>query len=178
VHQAGNAMFAWTIARELGLDLDQVAKALEQFSIPGGRGALSQHPGLTVLDDCYNANPQSFSTTISLAQELRKGRRLVFVAGSMRELGEQAPALHAQVAGQLAELAPEVLALVGDFVAAFAPYRAGFAGELVEAADPLELAPRLAERLRPDDLVVLKASRGVALERILPVLVARTAATA
>lgn len=167
-HQAGNAMFAWAIAKELGLDLDQVAAALGAIVIPGRRGALSELAGLTVLDDCYNANPQSFATTMALAGELRKGRRLVFIAGSMRELGEHSAELHAQVADQLAELAPEVLGLVGDFVPAFRRHRARFAGEILEGVDPLELGPRLAPRLQAGDLVVLKASRGVALERILP----------
>lgn len=177
-HQAGNAMFAWAIARELGLDLDAVAVALEQFNVPGGRGELAQSGGLTIVNDSYNANPQSFATAIALAQELRPGRRLVFVAGSMRELGAHATVLHREVAGWLAALEPELLALVGDFVTAFAPYRDRFAGRLIEAADADTMAPLLAARLGGDELVVLKASRGMTLERILPAILARAAATA
>ena len=172
-HQAGNAMFVWAAARELGLDLGKVARALERFTTPGGRGELSRHGGLTVLNDSYNANPESFRTAIALAEGLRPGRRLVFVAGSMRELGAHAPALHAEVAGELAALNPEILALVGDFVPAFARYRAQFSGRLVEAPDAETLGPLLAERMRGDELLVLKASRGVALERILPAILSR-----
>ena len=174
-HQAGNAMFVWAAARELGLDLDSVAAALERTPTVAGRGELVQHGALTVLNDCYNANPESFASAIAMAQSLRAGRRLVFVAGSMRELGDHAPALHARVAEQLAALQPEVLALVGDFVPAFAPHRAAYAGRLVEAATAEELAPLLAGRLSGNELLVLKASRGVALERILPVILARFA---
>jgi len=177
-HQAGNAMFAWGVARELGLDLDAVAKALESFIIPGGRGELKQHGALTVLNDGYNANPQSFASVIALAQEMRAGKTLVFVAGTMRELGDHAPALHAEVAAQLAELRPELLALVGEFVPAFAPYRAAFAGRLLEAPDAETMGPLLAERLKGDELVVLKGSRGVTLERILPAILPRAATTA
>lgn len=177
-HQAGNAMFAWGVARELGLDLDRVAKALEDFTIPGGRGELKQHGALTVLNDGYNANPQSFASVIALAKEMRAGRTLVFVAGTMRELGEHAPALHAEVAAQLAELRPELLALVGEFVPAFAPYRADFAGRVLEAPDAESMGPLLAERLKGDELVVLKGSRGVTLERILPAILPRAATTA
>ena len=81
-----------------------------------GRGELSQHGALTILNDGYNANPQSFASAMALAQGMRAGRRLVFVAGTMRELGDASAALHAEVATELAALAPEVLALVGDFV--------------------------------------------------------------
>jgi len=175
-HQAGNAMFAWAVARELKLDLDAAAEALQQFVVPGGRGELSQHGGLTIVNDSYNANPQSFATAIALAQELRPGRRLIFVAGTMRELGTHAEALHAEVAGWLAALEPELLALVGEFVPAFAPYRDRYAGRLIEAPDAISLGPVLAEQLRGDELVVLKGSRGVTLERILPSILARAAA--
>lgn len=177
-HQAGNAMFAWAIARELGLDLDSAAKALEGFAIPGGRGELKQHGALTVLNDGYNANPQSFQSAIALAQALRPGRRLVFVAGTMRELGEHAAPLHAEVAATLAAMEPELLALVGEFVPAFAPFRERFAGRLLEAPDAETLGPLLASRLVGDELVVLKGSRGVALERILPSILPPAATTA
>jgi UDP-N-acetylmuramoyl-tripeptide--D-alanyl-D-alanine ligase len=97
----------------------------------------------------------------------------VFVAGTMRELGAQSPVLHAQVARELVDLEPDLLAAVGDFVPALEPYQAQLGDRLVTAADPLALAPLLGGRLRGDEVVVLKASRGVALERILPALTAR-----
>jgi UDP-N-acetylmuramoyl-tripeptide--D-alanyl-D-alanine ligase len=168
-------MFAWALVRELDLDRDAAAHALGTFTIPGGRGELMQHDGLTIVNDGYNANPQSFATAIALANELRAGRRLVFVAGSMRELGAHAEVLHREVAGWLAALEPELLALVGDFVPAFAEYRANYAGRLLEAPDADTLGPLLADRLRGDEVVVLKGSRGVTLERILPAILARAA---
>ena len=174
-HQAGNAMFAWAVARELNLDLDAAARALESFAVPGGRGELTQHGALTILNDSYNANPQSFGSAISLAGDLRAGRRLVFVAGTMRELGTESVALHAEVARELAALEPELLALVGEFVPAFAPWRGRYAGRLIEAPDAEAMAPQLAAHLRGDELVVLKGSRGVTLERILPAILHRAA---
>ncbi|MES2124162.1 MAG: UDP-N-acetylmuramoyl-tripeptide--D-alanyl-D-alanine ligase [Gemmatimonadota bacterium] len=174
-HQAGNAMFAWAVARELGLDLRAAARALESFSVPGGRGELAQHGALTLLNDSYNANPQSFRSAIELARELRPGRRLVFVAGTMRELGAESTALHREIAGELATLEPELLALVGDFVPAFAPWREQFRGRLLEAPDAEAMGPLLAGALRGDELLVLKGSRGVTLERILPAILPRAA---
>jgi UDP-N-acetylmuramoyl-tripeptide--D-alanyl-D-alanine ligase len=173
LHQADNAVRVWALVEALGLDREESAAALERFSIPGGRGELLQEGGLTILNDCYNANPQSFRAAIATASALRGDRRLVFVAGTMRELGEDAPALHREIAEALVDLHPELIAAVGDFVPALEPYAGALRHRLVTAPDPLALAPLLTERLRGDEIVVLKASRGVALERILPALKAR-----
>jgi UDP-N-acetylmuramoyl-tripeptide--D-alanyl-D-alanine ligase len=172
-HLAENAMLAWTMARQLELEPAAVADALGRFTLPGGRTELRQQGGLTVLNDSYNANPQSFQAAIETARELRRGRRLVFVAGTMRELGPDAERLHLEVARSLVELAPDLLAAVGEFVPALAPWRAQLGERLVTAPDALSIGPLVAERLRGDEVVVLKASRGVALERILPHLLAR-----
>jgi UDP-N-acetylmuramoyl-tripeptide--D-alanyl-D-alanine ligase len=127
---------------------------------------------LSVLNDSYNANPASFRAAIELARALRGGRRLVFVAGTMRELGEASPALHAEIASLLVTLQPDLLGAVGDFVEALAPYRARLGDRLITAPDAGALGPLLAARLQGGELVVLKGSRGVALERVLPDLAA------
>src|SRR4051794_2382148 len=173
LHQADNAMRAWAVGEELGIEPPRLADALERFSIPGGRGELIQEGNLTILNDCYNANPQSFRAAIATAAALRGDRRLVFVAGTMRELGHDSQTLHREIAEALVDLHPELLAAVGDFVPALAPFAGALRHRLVTAADPLSLAPLLAQHLRGDEVVVLKASRGVALERILPALKAR-----
>jgi UDP-N-acetylmuramoyl-tripeptide--D-alanyl-D-alanine ligase len=172
LHQADNAVRVWAVVEALRLDRDAACRALETFALPGGRGELLQHGELTILNDSYNANPQSFRAVIATAAALRHGRRLVFVAGTMRELGAEAPELHREIAGALVELAPDLLGAVGDFVPALASYAAELGDRLVTAPDPLALGPLLAPRLRGDEVVVLKASRGVALERILPALTA------
>lgn len=173
-HLVSNAMLAWAVAEESGLDLRAAAAALATLALPGGRSEVVRLGGLTVLNDCYNANPQSFASAIATAKAMRQDRRLVFVAGTMRELGAESERLHAQVAEQLVLLKPDLLAAIGEFVAPLEAHRAALGDRLLTAADPIELAPRLAARLAGDELVVLKASRGVALERILPLLAAPT----
>jgi UDP-N-acetylmuramoyl-tripeptide--D-alanyl-D-alanine ligase len=170
LHQADNAARVWAAVESLGLDREAAGRALERFAIPGGRGDLLETGGLTILNDCYNANPQSFRAAIATARALRGGRRLVFVAGTMRELGADAAALHAEIAAELVALQPELLAAVGDFVPALAPYAARLGDRLVVAPDPPALGPLVAARLRGGEIVVLKASRGVALERMLSAL--------
>jgi UDP-N-acetylmuramoyl-tripeptide--D-alanyl-D-alanine ligase len=172
-HQAANAMLAFTVGEVLGVAPDRMARALETLELPGGRGELIQVGRLTILDDSYNANPGSFRAAIDLARTLRAGRRLVFVAGTMRELGPHSAALHREIAGQLAALRPDLLAGVGEFSPALAPYRDTLGDRLLLADDPLELAPKLTQALRGEELIVLKGSRGVALERLIPDLVTR-----
>ena len=174
-HQGVNSLFAWGVARELGLDLDHAARALAAVHLPGGRGEVVQAGRLTIVNDCYNANPASFRTVIEIARRMREGRRLVFVAGTMRELGPGAAREHHLVAEALVGLEPDLLAVVGDFVPALEPWASILGDRLVSAEDAPALAPKLAALLRGDELVVLKASRGVALERILPAITSRAA---
>jgi len=173
LHQADNAVRVWAAVQALQMDKVKAAQALERFALPSGRGELLQEGGLTIFNDCYNANPQSFRAAIETARTLRGNRRLVFVAGTMRELGQASSELHGEVARALVELEPDLLAAVGEFLPALAPYASRLGDRLVTAADPVGLAPLLSERLKGNEVVVLKASRGVALERILPALQAR-----
>jgi UDP-N-acetylmuramoyl-tripeptide--D-alanyl-D-alanine ligase len=169
-HQASNAMFAWTLVRELDLDRVAAAHALSDLVLPSGRGDLIQSGELTLLNDSYNANPVSFRAAIHTAKSMRTGRRLVFVAGTMRELGAESAALHAEIAALLVELDPELLAVIGEFGPALAPYAERLGNRLLVAEDAPTLAQPLAARLTGSELVILKASRGVALERIIPAL--------
>ncbi len=174
-HLAANAMLVWAVAIHLGLDPRAVGRALERLEVPGGRGQVMEAGGFTILNDCYNANPLSFRAAIATAQAMRAGKRLVFVAGTMRELGAESTALHAQIARDLVALKPELLAAVGEFVPALEAHRAELGGRLVVAADVPALGAALSARLEGGELVVLKASRGVALERIIPLLTPRAA---
>lgn len=169
-HQAGNAMLAWSLVRELDLDRRAAAQALSSLEIPGGRGEILEAGGFTIVHDAYNANPSSFRAAMATARAMRAGRRLVFVAGSMRELGTDAPRLHREIAEGLVALEPDLLAVVGEFVPALGSSALRLGDKVLAAADPLELGPKLAQRLQGGELIFLKASRGVALERILPFL--------
>jgi len=172
-HQAANAMLVWVMAEELGLEPGAVAEALKSLRIPGGRGEVIEAGGLTIVHDAYNANPASFLAAIATARAMRGGRRLVFVAGTMRELGAEAARHHAAVAAALVGLEPDLLAAVGEFVPPLELYRARLGDRLLTAPDAPALGPLLQSRLRGDELVFLKASRGAQLERILPFLTGR-----
>ena len=168
--QAHNALLAWTLGRDLGLDPSGMATALAAAVLPGGRGELLRNGRLTVLNDSYNANPASFRAAIATAAAMRGGRRLVFVAGTMKELGPDSARYHREIAEALVVLAPDLLVAVGDFVPALAEERKALGQRLLTAPDAAAAGPALKARLNGDELVILKASRGAALERILPYL--------
>jgi UDP-N-acetylmuramoyl-tripeptide--D-alanyl-D-alanine ligase len=169
-HIAANATLAWALVDELSLEPIKAAAALEDVRLPGGRSEVRQEGGFTILDDCYNANPESFRATIATISRMRHPGRIVWVVGTMRELGGQAPAYHAEVAKALVDSGPDLVAGLGEFTAPLEDLRSRLGHRLVTAPSVPELAQALGPRLHPGDLVVLKASRGVALEGILPYL--------
>jgi len=143
--------------------------ALAGVSLPKGRGTLLQLGGITVIDDSYNANPASLRAALEFAAwyAARESRPLVVVVGTMLELGAESAKLHWAAAREIAALHPTLVAAVGDFVPAFEPERNRLGTRLLTAADAEALGPKLAEALQGDEVVLLKASRGVALERVL-----------
>ncbi len=173
LHQVDNAMIALAVAREAGggVDLKAAVAALATVQIPAGRGGLVSKGSLTIMDDSYNANPDSILAALetALTYAARRRRPLVVVLGSMLELGPESARLHAFVADELMSYlpAPEVVAAVGDFVPAFARYREALGERLITAPDAETLGPLLKRALRGNEIVLLKASRGVALERVL-----------
>lgn len=175
-HQAVNALLAWAVGQATGVPPTAAGQALASVTIPGGRGEVQQLGALTLVNDSYNANPSSFLAAIDLARRMRDRRPLVFVAGTMRELGADAATYHREVAEALVALAPDLLCAVGEFVPALAPWAARLGDRLLTAPDAPALAAPLASRLAGRELVVLKASRGVALERIIPAIASRAAA--
>lgn len=168
-HQIENAMLALAAAREAGVAPARAVAALAAARIPGGRGTVLERAGLTIVDDTYNANPASLRRALEFAHWLagRRRRPLVVVVGSMLELGPESARLHAAAAREIVALAPALVAAVGEFVPAFEAYRPVLRERLLVAPDAEALGPRLKAALPGNAVVLLKASRGVALERVL-----------
>jgi UDP-N-acetylmuramoyl-tripeptide--D-alanyl-D-alanine ligase len=121
-----------------------------------------------VLVDCYNANPPSVRAALDLLAE-RAGGRKVAVLGSMLELGSASAALHAEVLRHALSLRLDLVVATGAFAAA----ASGIRDQRIVTADDWKSAyPALRDRLAGDEVVLVKASRGVALEGMLPLLAA------
>ena len=169
-HMVANALVALAIADCVGVPLADAARAMGQARLPAGRSEVLELGGMTVVNDCYNANPASFAAALDLLAAVRAGRRAVVVAGTMRELGAASRQLHDAVAERIVAARPDVVAAVGDFGAPFEALKGKPKFRLVTGATPEAVAPRLAALLKPGDVVLLKASRGVQLERLIPLL--------
>jgi UDP-N-acetylmuramoyl-tripeptide--D-alanyl-D-alanine ligase len=170
-HNARNLLLALAVALELGV----APAALSDLTVevPGGRNRRLQLGGVTVLDETYNASPEAMLAALDLlaSQPLAVGAARYAVLGTMLELGESSLALHRQVAERARNLGLEGLVIVdgGAEGAAMLEAAAGLE-RLVRVARPEEALEPLLGWLRPGDALLLKASRGVALERLLPLL--------
>jgi UDP-N-acetylmuramoyl-tripeptide--D-alanyl-D-alanine ligase len=166
-HNARNLLLALAVARELGLPL----AALEpwQVMVPGGRSRRLQLGEISVLDETYNASPEAVLAALALLD--RQPGRHFAVLGTMLELGDQSVALHRSVAERAVQLGLDGLVLVAGGPEGEAMLAAAAAlPRLQRVESPEAAAAVVAEWLRPGDQLLLKASRGVALERALPLL--------
>ena len=171
-HNARNLLLALAVAERLQVPADAL-QALA-VTLPGGRarrvaltGALA---GVTVLDETYNASPEAVLASLELLAA-QPGGRTFAVLGTMLELGDRSLALHRAVGERARALGLEGLVVVAPDAEAEA-LLAGAAGLplLQRAATPEAAADPLRQWLQPGDHLLLKASRGVALERLLPLL--------
>lgn len=174
-HQAANAMLALATAQACGVPLADAAAGLAAMSVPSMRGTLEPLGPALLLNDAYNANPPSMRAALALLGEVGRGRQRVAILGSMRELGAQSALQHEAVARAALESSADVIVGVGDFSAAFGAVAASDP-RVVTSADLESLWPLLEPRLQRDAVILLKASRGMRLERLIPQLTTWAAA--
>jgi UDP-N-acetylmuramoyl-tripeptide--D-alanyl-D-alanine ligase len=169
-HQIENLLLALAVARELKLDLSEVATALDDVRLPPGRCEVLTYGKRTILQDAYNSNPGSLRALLKTAAAMRKDRPLVVVLGTMLELGGESAALHAEMADCVMESKPHIVAVMGEFVPAFERFSEKLDDRLIIAPDAESLGHSVAKRLSGDELVLVKGSRGVHLEDAMPYL--------
>jgi UDP-N-acetylmuramoyl-tripeptide--D-alanyl-D-alanine ligase len=168
-HNLRNAMLAIAVAQRCGISIEDAARGMATTPALSMRSAWLEVGTLRVLNDAYNANPASAREALRLLASLDTQRQRVVVLGTMRELGPQAPALHVDVARRALETPAAIIAGIGDFATALRSVAPNDA-RVVTAGDVDDLWPQLESRLARDAVVLLKASRGVKLERMMPLL--------
>jgi UDP-N-acetylmuramoyl-tripeptide--D-alanyl-D-alanine ligase len=166
-HNIYNALAAVTVAMDRGLSLEEAAAALALLTPSDKRGQVLEVAGATVINECYNSNPRALDFVVdALAGMPTKGRRIV-VAGEMLELGPATDELHRHAGEHMAERGIDVVVGVrgaAQHIVNSASAR-GTRAEFVET--PEAAGEWLAREIKPGDLVLLKASRGVKLEKAL-----------
>jgi UDP-N-acetylmuramoyl-tripeptide--D-alanyl-D-alanine ligase len=166
-HNVRNALLALAIGRAWGVDDAEAVEALALLKPSGMRAEFHHFGGLTVIADCYNSNPASVEAALDLLTSIpRRGGRVV-VLGSMLEMGAASDALHEDVAKSIASHELDLIVATGAFADPFRNLQSRLGDRLIVADDPIAAYARIESRIEGNEVVLLKASRGVALERLL-----------
>jgi UDP-N-acetylmuramoyl-tripeptide--D-alanyl-D-alanine ligase len=164
-----NALAAAAVGYIIGLPAQQIKQALEDFRpIPGRMNVFQTENGIHIIDDTYNANPDSMKVAIGTLQTLSANHRRIFIAGDMLELGDQSKALHKQVGELAAAAGIGRIYITGEFAAAVAngAQDAQMNGRYIFTGSKDEILEDLKHFLKPGDWVLIKGSRGMAMEDI------------
>jgi UDP-N-acetylmuramoyl-tripeptide--D-alanyl-D-alanine ligase len=166
LHNLRNAMLALAVAHECGVSYEDAAEGIAGMPQPKMRSAWEQVGNVTLINDAYNANPGSTRAAIELLKGTGSGRQRVIVLGTMRELGAASEQCHADIAGLALASGADIVAGIGEFASALE--KQNERERVITAPDVEDLWPRLEARLQRDAIILLKASRGVQLERLVP----------
>jgi UDP-N-acetylmuramoyl-tripeptide--D-alanyl-D-alanine ligase len=169
IHNLRNAALALTVAKEFGIAAADAARGIAAMPQPSMRSAVAPLGKAVLLNDAYNSNPGSARAALDLLRAVGGGRQRVAVLGTMRELGAHTARAHREVAEAALSGGIDLISGIGEFAGtlrALAPSD----DRVITANDVDDLWPLLAPRLKGDAAILLKASRGVKLERLVPLL--------
>ena len=169
-HNLMNALAALACVEALEGDLSSAVERLAGVPTVAGRLTRQALDGCTLIDDSYNANPTSLAAALEVFQKTECAGRRVAVIGDMLELGEQGPALHAQAGRRIAEAGFDLLITVGSLSRHLleAAREAGVPTAVTWAFDDSEAAGEFVRKIiHPGDLILVKGSRGMQMEKIL-----------
>ncbi len=179
-HQVSNALVAAAVGRAVGMDVGDVAEALSAAAAASKwRMEITERAdGVTIINDAYNANPESMRAALQALAVIGQGRRTWAVLGEMAELGELGQSAHDQLGRLVVRLGVDRLIVVGQAARALhlgAHLEGSWGGESEIVDDVGAALAVLAEELEPGDVVLVKASRSVGLERVAAGLLASPA---
>lgn len=169
-HAVSDALLALAVADLLGMAPRDAVRGLAQTRTAAMRGQIRRIGDLTVIVDCYNANPQSVRASLDILEHQGAVAQKVAVLGTMLELGAASDALHREVLEEVLARDVDLVVATGAFGSAAHALGRASSARVLTADAWRDAYPSLRRRLRGDEIVLLKASRGVALEEILPLL--------
>jgi len=170
-----DALAALAAAEAVGVRRQDAARLMAEVAPLPLRCRVIRAGGLTVLADCYNANPLSFDAALDAWQAVSAGARAWVVAGDMRELGAEAGALHEALGAKIARAGAAALLAVGEFAGNILHGAAQVgmpARSIIEARHAQDAAGIVAALARAGDVILVKGSRAVGLELVVEALVA------
>ena len=173
-HNVYNAMAAYSCGILAGMTDSEIRRGLGKYVPSGMRQRIYEKNGYTVIEDCYNASPESMKAALSVLASIGKGKRKIAVLGDMRELGDNSAALHGGVGEFAAEMGVDMVCSYGLLAADIArsAKAKGVSGvySYDDCGDPKGMSEYLKGLLREGDAVLFKASRAVSLEKVIELL--------
>lgn len=170
-----NAIAAWAVCREFGIKLTDFASSLKELPAISMRAEILQIGSLTVINDCYNANPASMANALQILANFDPSgnRRLVFICGDMNELGDDSQRLHTEL-GQLIALSKISLLITVGSLSESAGQAAKEAAkdniEVISYPDVKVACNNLLKFIKDTDIILVKGSRIIGLEAVVETL--------
>ena len=161
-HNVLNALIGIQIAKDLGLTFDEMEKGLKNFNATSMRLEFINRNDFTIINDSYNANPDSMKAALKVLEKY-SGTRKIAVLGAMGELGDYAKEAHTEV-GKFAKGKADILLTTGDFKEC---YEEGFKEGAILFKTKQELMENLANMIKTNDTILVKASRSEKFEEII-----------
>lgn len=175
-HNASNALAALAVAHAAGIPLQKAARALESLTPGDKRGQTIEHNGITLLNDCYNSNPEALKSmirTLASRTPAVNGRRIL-IAGEMLEMGTHAAAFHAECGRAAADAGLDLIIGVRGNAEHFATAAKSAGANALFLADADAAGHWMRANLHAGDIALVKGSRGVQLERAIEIFLAKT----
>ncbi|HDQ14750.1 MAG TPA: UDP-N-acetylmuramoyl-tripeptide--D-alanyl-D-alanine ligase [Sediminispirochaeta sp.] len=170
-HNLLNALGAISLTRYVGAGVQEVVRGLAKVAPVTGRSQVIDG-ALRIVQDAYNANAESVAAMLETLAEEKAPEKIVLVIGAMKELGAGSEEAHRSVGARICELDPRAVFLFGQETAFTKDEleRRGFEGRAVFETDFEQLSRKLLDTVQPGDTVLLKGSRSMKLERLIPLL--------
>ena len=165
VHNVYNALCAMCVGVKLGYTLDEAASGIADFEPEGMRQKITKIDGITFIEDCYNANLDSMKASLEALATINKGKAYA-VLGDMLELGEFSESAHRQVGEKASSVGCEYVLTYGELSRYICDEAISCGCKAIAFDDKEEIAAFLHEKLRKDDTVLFKGSRGMKMEEI------------
>jgi len=169
-HYVENALAACSVASFLGISPDSLAEQFKTFRGLPGRMAQTVIQGISFIDDSYNANPESVRCALNVLDEIPTSGKRIFVMGDMLELGTKAPAYHREIGERVATLGIDVFITIGP-LSEEASRKAKASGmdekKVIHCCSHSEAGAFLFEVAKEQDIVLVKGSRGMTMEKVL-----------
>lgn len=161
-HNVLNSLLAYVVGKNLGLTVEDMNRGIKNLEATSMRLDIIKKHDFTIVDDCYNASPDSMKAAIDVLSSM-EGKRKMLILGTMRELGHESENAHRDVAKYAKEKNIDELIAVGEYSSMF---KKGFEKDILIFDTTEECSQKIGNLVQKGDIILIKASRGMKFEKI------------